>query len=76
VTVVAHHRLNLEHRGAQHAHPFWPRCICGWQGVQRRRRKEAEAEYRAHRTSAERKTRRKSDARTVTPVGELPEELQ
>ena len=69
------HSLTLTHRGPQHVHVFQPSCICGWVGVPRRRKKEAEAQYHVH---AEGKVKAVYGMRPRKPTkaADLPPELQ
>lgn len=65
------HSLDLVDRGAAHCHRWLPECVCGWRGVQRRRKREAVLQYRSHlaayqRIDLDRGTRRRR-GRTATP---------
>lgn len=76
----AHHRLILTNRGSEHTHVWWPSCSCGWIGVQRRRRKEAQDQYRAHKNGLEKAARRRKHDLTMprrpTDRADLPEDLR
>lgn len=76
------HRLELNDRGLGHVHRWLPSCVCGWRGVQRRRKQEAELQYAQHLAAEEgidKRRRRIGDApkpASVTPRSDLPEALR
>jgi hypothetical protein len=74
--VNAHHSLVLVHRGREHRHPHEPHCACGWFGVPRRRRQDAELEYREHRHNREKCQHVVFLPLPLTPVDRLPDVLR
>lgn len=72
------HALRLRDRnaaGVRHVHRYAPECSCGWVGRFKRRRREAEEEYREHLPSPT-KARSGNQPRPVTPPEQLPEALR
>jgi hypothetical protein len=75
------HRLVIIDRGLGHRHRWKPSCVCGWVGVQRRRKDEAESQYREHgacTTGIDKRRRRLAGPvpQDVTPPDALPKELR
>lgn len=74
------HALYLRDRNAgqrhrAHVHRWAPECSCSWVGRFKRRRREAEEEYREHLPSPA-KARSGNQPRPVTPPERLPEALR
>lgn len=75
---MMNHALTIYDRGLEHIHRFRPECTCGWIGVNRRRKREAEQQYKQH-TRARESARRMAHSfgpASVTPNADLPIELR
>ncbi len=71
------HTMVLEHRGVGHVHKWFPTCTCGWIGRFRRRRKEAELQYRQHVNAQTMMVKRTGyGPQPLTRLDSLPENLR